>query len=352
MANKEDFNGSKSVRCSFCGKTQDQVRRLVAGPNAYICNECILLCQEIISDDVDSVNASGEIEIKTPQEIKDVLDQYVVGQEAAKKALCVAVYNHYACFADNSGLIQCVDINTMTPVWAFAAGDDTDASLALEETGDGVSIYTACELDLRGSTGDCHMRRLNLLTGEEIWRVDEPCHASEDYDGGCFATPAIGKGSLADYVYFHVGRTVADGGTLFLDERCDPGVEKVTANQMIYGHDMHDGTMFGKLHLYAGEDYGKEHSLIRFDTLHEVGEYQLLAAFYTQVYYTTDTCFKYYQFFDAENEEEFNDYVENVKALAEYDTGVSAKFGDTLLTLSTCAYHTESGRFIVVAKKV
>ena len=100
---------------------------------------------------------------------------------------------------------------------------------------------------------------------------------------------------------------IGSGGTLFLDERCDPGVEKVTANQMIYGHDMHDGTMFGKLHLYAGEDYGKEHSLIRFDTLHEVGEYQLLAAFYTQVYYTTDTCFKYYQFFDAENEEEFNE---------------------------------------------
>ena len=145
---------------------------------------------------------------------------------------------------------------------------------------------------------------------------------------------------------------LAHGGTLFLDERCDPGVEKVTANQMIYGHDMHDGTMFGKLHLYAGEDYGKEHSLIRFDTLHEVGEYQLLAAFYTQVYYTTDTCFKYYQFFDAENEEEFNDYVENVKALAEYDTGVSAEFGDTLITLSTCSDHVENGRFVVVAKKV
>lgn len=144
----------------------------------------------------------------------------------------------------------------------------------------------------------------------------------------------------------------ATGGTLFLDERCDPGVEKVTANQMIYGHDMHDGTMFGDLHLYAGEDYGKEHSLIRFDTLHEVGEYQLLAAFYTQVYYTTDTCFKYYQFFDAENEAEFNSYVENVKALAEYDTGVSAEFGDTLLTLSTCSDHVENGRFVVVAKKV
>ncbi|MDO5322519.1 MAG: ATP-dependent Clp protease ATP-binding subunit ClpX [Clostridia bacterium] len=95
MANRDDFNNGGTIRCSFCGKTQDQVRRLVAGPNAYICNECILLCQEIVSDDVDSVNASGEIEIKTPQEIKEVLDQYVVGQEAAKKALAVAVYNHY-----------------------------------------------------------------------------------------------------------------------------------------------------------------------------------------------------------------------------------------------------------------
>jgi len=92
MPNKDDFN---KVRCSFCGKTQDQVRKIVAGPNAYICNECVLLCQEIVSDDVDSVSSRGEIEIKRPHEIKEVLDQYVVGQDAAKKALSVAVYNHY-----------------------------------------------------------------------------------------------------------------------------------------------------------------------------------------------------------------------------------------------------------------
>ncbi len=94
MPNKDDFTPSK-VRCSFCGKTQDQVRRIVAGPNAYICDECILLCQEIVSDDVDSIGRRGELEIKRPHEIKEVLDQYVVGQEAAKKALSVAVYNHY-----------------------------------------------------------------------------------------------------------------------------------------------------------------------------------------------------------------------------------------------------------------
>jgi len=92
MPQRED----NKVRCSFCGKTQDQVRRIVAGPNnVFICNECVLLCNEIVSDDVESVNSRGEITVKKPQEIKEVLDQYVVGQEQAKKALCVAVYNHY-----------------------------------------------------------------------------------------------------------------------------------------------------------------------------------------------------------------------------------------------------------------
>jgi len=91
---KDDFNNNR-IRCSFCGKTQDQVRRIVAGPNAYICNECVLLCQEIVSDDVDSVSSRDELEIKRPHEIKEILDQYVVGQDEAKKALCVAVYNHY-----------------------------------------------------------------------------------------------------------------------------------------------------------------------------------------------------------------------------------------------------------------
>ena len=86
----------KLRRCSFCGKTSDQVRRMVAGPNAQICNECILLCQEIINDDFSAVHDSvSGSEIPRPREIKAVLDEYVIGQEAAKRALSVAVYNHY-----------------------------------------------------------------------------------------------------------------------------------------------------------------------------------------------------------------------------------------------------------------
>ncbi len=91
----KDMNKS-SLRCAFCGKTQDQVRRLIAGPGVYICNECVMLCHEIITENMEiAPSADGRVALKKPAEIKEVLDQYVIGQEQAKKALSVAVYNHY-----------------------------------------------------------------------------------------------------------------------------------------------------------------------------------------------------------------------------------------------------------------
>ncbi|WP_297789007.1 ATP-dependent Clp protease ATP-binding subunit ClpX [uncultured Anaerococcus sp.] len=86
----------KEVRCSFCGKDSSQVKRIIAGPNAYICNECVDLCKQIIAQESDSLNSSFEnVELSTPKEIKDFLDSYVIGQDEAKKTLSVAVYNHY-----------------------------------------------------------------------------------------------------------------------------------------------------------------------------------------------------------------------------------------------------------------
>ena len=93
---KDDLTNARKVRCSFCGKTQDQVRRLIAGPGAYICNECIALCQEIVADDMDVMASSPDLgEIPLPSQMKAVLDEYVIGQDDAKRTLCVAVYNHY-----------------------------------------------------------------------------------------------------------------------------------------------------------------------------------------------------------------------------------------------------------------
>ncbi|MBK8248586.1 MAG: ATP-dependent Clp protease ATP-binding subunit ClpX [Gemmatimonadetes bacterium] len=85
----------KHLRCSFCGKSKDSVRKFISGPSVYICNECIALCNEILAEDEEREVAEAITQVPTPHEIKDVLDQYVIGQELAKKALAVAVYNHY-----------------------------------------------------------------------------------------------------------------------------------------------------------------------------------------------------------------------------------------------------------------
>ena len=85
----------KHLRCSFCGKSKDSVRKFISGPSVYICNECIALCNEILAEDEEREVAEAITQVPTPLEIKEVLDQYVIGQEKAKKALSVAVYNHY-----------------------------------------------------------------------------------------------------------------------------------------------------------------------------------------------------------------------------------------------------------------
>ena len=93
MAGRKD---DKILTCSFCGKTQDQVRKLIAGPDVYICDDCVQICRDIIDEELGDLEGfEGELNLPKPKEIKAFLDDYVIGQEAAKKALSVAVYNHY-----------------------------------------------------------------------------------------------------------------------------------------------------------------------------------------------------------------------------------------------------------------
>ena len=93
-------NKQKNVRCSFCGKSQDEVDRIIAGPGVYICSDCIKVCSNIVEDDLyedDEITytTTEQEKLPSPAEIKDILDTYVIGQEEAKKTLAVAVYNHY-----------------------------------------------------------------------------------------------------------------------------------------------------------------------------------------------------------------------------------------------------------------
>ena len=128
---------------------------------------------------------------------------------------------------------------------------------------------------------------------------------------------------------------------------CEP-----SDNLIIHGHTMKNGDMFGNLNLYAEEGYAKQHSRIRFDSLYENREYEVIAVFESEVFGKDEEVFKYYKFFDAATKEEFDDWYTNIKEMSLFDTGVTAEFGDEFITLSCCAYHTENGRFVVVGKRI
>ncbi len=119
-------------------------------------------------------------------------------------------------------------------------------------------------------------------------------------------------------------------------------------NIVIYGHNMKNGSMFSDLLQYASADFCAENPVICFDTLSRLNEYQVIAAF---CFDTNNETFRYNEYVDM-NEEAFAEFMENCNARKLYDTGVSAEYGDELITLSTCEYTYENGRFVVVAKRV
>lgn len=142
----------------------------------------------------------------------------------------------------------------------------------------------------------------------------------------------------------------AASGALFLDKKFD--LKKPSTNYLIYGHRMRNGTMFEDLYKYREKDFYEKHKKIKFITNKEEAEYEIIATFYSRVYYKSEkNVFRYYFFIDANNEKEFNEYVENCKKASIYDTGITAEYGDQLITLSTCEYSQEDGRFAVVARK-
>lgn len=139
-------------------------------------------------------------------------------------------------------------------------------------------------------------------------------------------------------------------GCIFMDYQCD--VIKGCDNIILYGHHMKSGKMFGTLNKYSKESYYEEHPTIQFDTIYEKGTYQVMYVFRSKVYSEEDVTFKYYQFINAASEKEFRSAMNEMAALSLYDTGVTASYGDKLLTLSTCDYQEKAGRFVVVAKKI
>lgn len=162
--------------------------------------------------------------------------------------------------------------------------------------------------------------------------------------------PVMQTGDNSYYLEHNFNQEYDKNGSLFLDYNCS--IYPRSTNLIIYGHHMKSGQMFGQLQKYAKQSYGEKHSIITFDSIYEKATYQVMYVFRSQVYNEDDLVFKYYQFIDANSEKEFDSYMSEMAKMSLYDTGVTASYGDSLLTLSTCDNSQTDGRFVVVAKRI
>lgn len=175
-----------------------------------------------------------------------------------------AIYKNYMYFNDNGGTMQCIDLNTMKPVWVYETGDDTDSSTVIEETKEGVFLYTSNEIDKRGNGGknkyaDCNIRKFNALTGELIWQKDYQCVYNYYINGGALGTPIIGKDDISNMVIFNVAFTGTnqDGTMVALDKKTGEEIWKKKLTSYSWCSPVDFKSSDGKTYMvytdYAGE---------------------------------------------------------------------------------------------------
>jgi len=139
-------------------------------------------------------------------------------------------------------------------------------------------------------------------------------------------------------------------GSIYLHKDAD--VNKPSSNFLIYGHNITTGVMFNELLDYKNKNFYNDHKIIEFTTENKDAKYEIVSVFVSKVYNQNENVFKYYSFIDTNKESEYSDYISNIKRLSIYDTGVDAKFGDQLITLTTCEYSQKNGRIVVVAREM
>ena len=152
------------------------------------------------------------------------------------------------------------------------------------------------------------------------------------------------------YMNHNYKKQKSKNGSIFLAKEYDWSIP--SSNLLIYGHNFNNGAMFQELLKYNDKSFYIKHPTIRFTTVTEDAEYEIISVFKSRVYYKSEkNVFRYYYFINANTEEEYNQFVTNAKKASLYDIDVTAKYGDQLLTLSTCSFHVKDGRFAVVARK-
>jgi len=170
------------------------------------------------------------------------------------------VFKNYVYFIDNSGLLQCVDLHTLKPVWARNVSDDTDSSPALEvESETEVSLYTACEVDHQGSGGLSYIRKIDAFTGNLIWEKAVECTYNSSNNGGALASPVIGKSDIDDLVIFNIaktGKTKTSGRIFALDKKSGKEAWTVDLDYYCWSSPVDVYTRDGKSYLIVCDSVG------------------------------------------------------------------------------------------------
>lgn len=196
---------------------------------------------------------------------------------------------------------------------------------------------------------------------EQLHKYDDYANANPDYIGWLCLTDTAVNGPVVqsqldgngywEYLYKDFYGNDRFAGTLFMDKACSI-TGTTTDNWLIYGHNMNDGSMFGTLKYYRDEAFWRSHPTFTFTTRESVETFEILGVVQSWVSDVPQGQFEYFYFFDAENEEEFNTFVRQVKENSLYDTGVEAEYGDQLITLSTCdSWHVE-GRLGIIGRRM
>lgn len=187
---------------------------------------------------------------------------------------------------------------------------------------------------------------------EELQKINPDVVALIEIEDSNINHPVLQTTDNNFYMTHDYKKEYSKDGSLFLDK--DYNWDLPSTNLLIYGHNnIGSNEMFASLMNYKEESYYNNHKIIRFTTNTEDAQYEIISVFLSRVYYKSETdVFRYYYFINANNEEEFNDYVENSKKASLYNIDATAKYGDQLLTLSTCEYSQDDGRLAIVARKV
>ena len=152
------------------------------------------------------------------------------------------------------------------------------------------------------------------------------------------------------YLYKNFYKNKDINGSIFIDAHCT--LNPRDTNLIFHGHNMNNGSMFGALIKYKSREFYNSHRYVLFDTLYESQVYEVISVFISKVYNMSDNVFKYYRFYNAEDEEDFNYFYDNIKGLSMYEIDLEAEYGDEFITLSTCENSIKNGRFVVVAKRI